>query len=269
MGVLNLLSRVLRGELPHTDHDGAAESTPEERALLSVDDRGWVVGPDVVHIPTRRTQRLVVREPVMVTWHWTATARGTAMSLARRIRDLPRPGERSASWHILIAADGTLIQSASLLVGTWHAGGPSALRFARASDGHWHPSDRGRVSANALGPGIELECGGEVRRGTGDGKWRLWPFNAKAAVIPDDEVETVHWNGETRARHQHAFTDAQRNTAERLVVAINTAYGIGAEAMSWGHVMLDPSRKVDPGSWLEDDLPAILGRTLAGTPGSP
>lgn len=89
---------------------------------LHVDSDGWLVGTHVERIPSVRHSRLTTpgERPWGVMLHYTATAHGTAKSLAKRIRAYDRTKDRAASWHVCIAHDGTLWQSVSLERGAWH-----------------------------------------------------------------------------------------------------------------------------------------------------
>ena len=278
----------------HVDHEGDETTRAVLLPELYVNEDGWLVGPDVVHVPTERTQRLVHGQPLGFCWHWTAT-RGVGRRLAENIRKRPKPGERAASWGTLIPAEGPMVQSASLEDGTWHAGGDSAASFATTSNldakhilfgprpnfANWYMTDKpmskrakGSVSANSLLHGIEIENAGEVRRVStlwapkrGWYKdiecWRAWPFQGQekngrgpGPVIPDDEVV------ELEGRHYHKFTEHQERQAERLVRAARAVYELPESAFRFTHKMIDPSRKSDPEPLWLVHLDAILDRVF-------
>jgi len=94
----------------------------EPLAVYDIDPEGWLRGPGVVHVPSARNSALTTprREPWGIVWHYTATDLGTAKSLAKRIVKTPGPNDRAASWHVLLAADGTVYQSVSFKRGSWH-----------------------------------------------------------------------------------------------------------------------------------------------------
>lgn len=278
----------------HQDHDGDETTRVSHVPDLVITADGWFDGEDVERVPTRRTQSLVTPEPLGLCWHWTAT-RGAGRRLAENIRDLPKKGERSASWGTLIPRSGPMYLSAPLTRGTWHAGGPSAHSFSV-----WHLSHRayemkmtdrtmstrlgGEVSANSLLHGIEIENVGEVRmvtRGWNKKRqtwealkpaWRGWPFDGNekddrgpGPVVPEDEV--VREVQQTRRgisirRGYHAFSDHQISQAERLVRACHRKYGWTEHDMSFTHKMIDPTRKSDPVPEWPRHLEGIFARVL-------
>jgi len=90
--------------------------------LPYVDNDGWIHGDGVELYPSKRGTPLTTPrgEPLAIIWHYTATAPGTAKSLAERITGLPVGDERSVSWHLLIGVDGVIRQSLPLTWGGWH-----------------------------------------------------------------------------------------------------------------------------------------------------
>lgn len=276
MNLLGWMARLLPAVAGHSDHEGPETTRAVLAPDLAISAEGWLVGEGVTLLPSRRTQALVHHRPLGFVWHWTAT-RGAGIRLARSIRDLPREGERAASWGTLIPAAGDMIQSAPLTLGTWHAGGPSAAAFRRAPVGglnqpglFWPPGavapwlmadhdmthrGPGEVSANSLFHGVEIENAGEVRRH--QGKWRSHPFDERGVLIPDDEVLQVD------GRSYHRIADHQAAQAERLVRAAALAYDLPRESFLLTHRMIDPSRKVDPEpTWTKALLPALLDRVF-------
>lgn len=300
------MAMIVRPVESHGDHEGdETVRVPEVRVPdLLFDEHGWLVGPGIEHIPTKRTNALspLIRynhdhlsrlpdhgfRPFVqgIVWHWTAT-RGAGRRLALNIAPSPKKGERAASWHLLIPAEGPMFQSAPGTVGTWHAGAPTAHSFACQPDStSWRMTDyqnseraKAHESANELYFGIELENVGEVRQSTklwstfrkkwlpGDMKWRGWPFGGKEAdadspkgsgpgpVVPDAETIKIG------TRTYHAFTPHQEAQAERVVRAFlqrDAAYS--RYDLSLTHAKIDPTRKSDPEpSWLPH-LTAILQR---------
>ncbi len=104
---------------------------PDEWQLLpgvTVDAKGWLIGKGVTLMPSHPSwgyPRLATAngQPAAVVAHVSATNHGTAGNMAKR-RMVPKKLEdRAASWHISIEGDGSIVQMASLLSGTWHAGG--------------------------------------------------------------------------------------------------------------------------------------------------
>lgn len=241
---------------------------------LVVGADGWLVGDRVVRVPTKRVQKLrtgrTVRgvsgpRPAGIVWHWTATNHGTCLAMVRRTRELPKPGEHSASCHLWIESDGTIYQTAPLNVGTWNAGGPTAARFSLdAKSGEWRTDPKAKLSANSLFVGIELVNVGEVRKAP-DGRWMGWPFGKdgrKGPIVAADQVvERVDYEG--RKRSYQRYTDEQIAAGERVSRAMVAAYGSTRTELSWGHYRVDPTRKPDPGpDWYASALPALLDRVF-------
>jgi len=257
----SILDLIRRAAVPHGDHGGDTADVegdliqPEPFEALKVRDDGWLVNlrpaPHVVHVPSKRSTSLVTasKRPEMVVWHWTATTRGTAASLAKRIVPLPKPDERASSWSVLIAADGAVYQSVPFTLGSWHAGGETAEKFKLVGG---RPVPGGQLSANRISVGIELECVGEVRMT--NGQWRGWPFDAKSPSVPAEQV--VKWQG----KYYHDFTDAQMGSAAEVLRAIVRWNRLMTrEACSWTHARIDPGRKTDPGPvFVERYLQKIL-----------
>lgn len=257
------------GVAPIEDQELEADHEDEvsEDAPIAIDDAGWAAGADVHRIPSARSQTLVHRDssgpaPAGIVWHWTATNEGTGWACARRIAQAPKPGERSASWHVLITRAGEVLQSIPFRRGSWHAGGQSAKRFAKHGD-RWTIDAAGTLSANALMIGIELENVGEVREH--DGQWMGWPFGKdgkKGPVVPAGAVR------QSGSKFFHDFTEAQERAARRVLRALADEYRIDVASSSFGHVDIDPTRKTDPGPlWKKHVLPRIQAAVYGGTPG--
>jgi N-acetyl-anhydromuramyl-L-alanine amidase AmpD len=243
---------------PHLD-----EPDDDLPAPLAIDSAGWLVGDGVERIQTLRAGyrwRTRSQQPGGILWHWTATSHGSGRTLARRIAS-----GSGSSVHLWIDADGSLIQSAPFVRGTGHAGGPSSARLVER-DGVVCLDPGGAYSANSYLIGVELVNVGEVR--SVGGRWLGWPFGRgpeRSPVVPASQVvEGVDATG--RRRTYQDFTAAQRTAAERLARACRARYGWATpQPYSWGHCVVDPSRKTDPGPmWLATHLPAILDRVLPG-----
>lgn len=132
-----------------------------DRVRLTIDAEGWLHGTNVVHYPSVRCYDLHSGAPEGIVWHYTATKVGTAKSLAKRIRTYKRGKDRAASWHVLIAHDGTIYQSVPFLKGAWHCA------KGRPTTGIWR--------TNRCTVGIELEgMGDEFSPAQKGAAWRLW-----------------------------------------------------------------------------------------------
>jgi N-acetyl-anhydromuramyl-L-alanine amidase AmpD len=237
-----------------------ADSAPDPVEPLEIDKDGWLVGVKVVRVPTVRTQRLrsASGKPLGILWHWTATAHGTALTMARRIAK-----GSGSSVHLWIEHDGTLYQSAPLTRGTGHAGGDTSARVKEVR-GEVVRDPRSPLSVNSFLLGIELVCVGEVR--LVGGRWLGWPFGKdtptrRSPVVPADQVMPCR-DGAGRLRHYQGYTEAQLRAAERFTVACRNRYGLTRKQCSWGHEDVDPTRKSDPGHWRRDPMayPSVLDR---------
>lgn len=205
---------------------------------LTVSDDGWLQGEGVRKYPSSRCySKLSTKDgkPTAIVWHWTAV-QVDSDKLAKRIQT----GEGS-SWHVLIAKDGSLIQSVPFIKGAWHCA-------AGKIDG---------IAPNRCSVGVEMENLGEVREDDAgvyrggrmvDGKWTYDSKGPKAQGV------IAHGK-----KSYEAWTPAQIEAAERLARCLKTEYGMTDKNLSWGHVDLDPKRRSDPGPvWAKQVLPGIL-----------
>lgn len=98
--------------------------------LQVVDHR--LVGPGVTRIdahPSWYGARLVGGKPGGIVAHYTATAPGTALGMARRRVQPFRPELKPkgiSSWHATIDTDGSIVQMVPFDCAAWHAGSPTA-----------------------------------------------------------------------------------------------------------------------------------------------
>ena len=214
---------------------------------MRVDATGWIDGAE--RVETKRSVLLSVPKPLGIVWHWTGG--GDPAALSRRIRALPPPDhastrERNAasqrgiepaksSWHLLIGRDGSVRQSAPLLLGTWHVGRKGVLAGALRE-------------INRTTVGIELDNLGELQPAPGGG----WT-NGLYTVGPEREVVGV-------AGHTFdGFPAAQQAAALAVLRAISSAYKLNRAACSFGHCDFDSPRKQDPGPvWRGAVLPRLL-----------
>ena len=250
-------------------------------AALKIDADGWLVGEKVVHIPTTRggyIWRMKDKRLGGILWHWTATAWGTALAMARRIST-----GTGSSVHCWIEHDGTIYQSAPFTKGTGHAGGATAMRCKDVDDRIVIVNQAASpYSINSFALGIEIVNVGEVRlvvkedslwvKATpGDPRavYMGWPYGkidaktgkSKKGPIVDEKYVQKARDPNGVWRYYHDYTQAQVDAAERLCRACRAAYALTDEAMSFGHVDVDPTRKADPGPlWSEKYLPEMLKR---------
>jgi len=265
-------------DLPDNDDAIVPPGERAQLAPLAVGGDGWLVGDGVIRVPTARAGyrwRTRSGQPGGFLLHWTATQHGTAPGMLRRSASGTGP-----SVHFWIEDNGTIYQQVPLTRGAGHAGGASSARLKDLADGRIVKASSG-YSANSYLIGCEVVQVGEVRWVRLDGaRWVAaqphergavamgWPFGAvdketgkprKGPIVrPEQIVEGVD-DGRRRLYQDH--TPAQLVALERLLTALVDRYGFTDEALSWGHVSVDPTRKRDPGPvWFSRHLPEILAR---------
>ncbi len=91
---------------------------------LKVDERGWLQGDNVRHVPMDRSwySGFMLHGPRAIVAHYSDTDPGTAMAMATHRAKAFVHGDRPASWHVSVEAD-TVVQMAPLHAVCWHAGG--------------------------------------------------------------------------------------------------------------------------------------------------
>ncbi len=237
---------------------------------MKVGADGWLEAtaeglPPILRIPSSRTTELEVGipGPLGLVWHWTGGhSRSTtfAKALADEIRTFDRAKDRAASWHVLIAKDGTVIQSVPFTKGSWHVGKPGRIA--------------GRLfgNINRATVGCELVNAGKLE--LVGGKFYCWPYWLNPdhhAAGPDPKLEivterAVHVDGALAGDQAGWYDDfpmEQRLAAQRLAQALALRFKLSREDTAWGHVDFDPTRKVDPGPlWRKRYLPIILNNTF-------
>ena len=237
---------------------------------MKVGPDGWLVEdaeglPPVLRVPSVRTADLAsdIPNPLGLVWHWTGGhARNTiyAKALADEIRTFDRTKDRAASWHVLIAKDGTILQSIPFNRGAWHVGKPGRIA--------------GRLfgNINRATVGCELCNAGELK--LIGGKFYCWPYFLHPdhpEQGPDPQLEilsdrAIHVDaaadGSLEAGWYDDFPREQRQAAQRLAQALALAFNIQRDDMAWGHVDFDSPRKMDPGPlWRGRYLPMLLDLT--------
>jgi N-acetyl-anhydromuramyl-L-alanine amidase AmpD len=207
--------------------------------------------------PTVRFYALATSVPLGIVWHTTDERGGPgyAEALARRAQTFRRGVDRPASWHLLIAKDGAIYQSAPFTVGTWHVGMPGVIAGRRFPN------------INHATIGCELENAGRLRR-LGNQAY-CWPYyinpdappyerrpDPRYAVGLDRAVATPQGLFDT-------FTPAQEASAAVVLRAIATKYGWTRDVCSYCHVDFDPQHREDPGPiWKQTILPRVLDRVF-------
>lgn len=206
--------------------------------------------------PSRRILPLV-EDPQAIVWHTTDTVRANLAAMCERATHPPTPGERAASWHLLVARDGQIYQLCPIIQwGTWHVRGSGII------------AGRKRV-INATTIGIELENGGRAYPVAGgffcDTPWKNGDETLgldQRNRVDESEVEQVghgYW---------HKFPAVQVDVAGELLAALHVALpNIADRELARGH--FEFSTKEDPGPlWADRILPGLVGRavSLGGTP---
>lgn len=231
---------------------------------MHIDESGWLhAGPSdslVKSYPSVRSYRLSTPAPLGLVWHYTATigAAGTAERLSARIQRYRRGIDRAASWHLLIARDGSVFQSAPFSVGTWHVGRPGDI-----AGRHFDNINRATI-------GCELENAGRLARI--DGRFYCWPYwtNPSAptherradprCLVPAERAAAALGQGTFES-----FTAEQERAATALVAALAGQFGWKRDVLAYGHCNFDSPRKEDPGPlWQRFVLPRVLNNTFGG-----
>lgn len=237
---------------------------------LVTDEEGL---PEVTRSPSTRTCGIDVG-PLGIVWHWTGgVCRGPNAHriLADEIRTYEPAKDRAASWHVIIAKDGRMIQSVPLNLGSWHVGRPGRLGGKpKMTNGAWDATlFEGRLFANINrgSVGVELLNAGRLEK-VGEkfytSPYWLHPDDPPEKRVPNPaleiEAERSVW---VAGGFYDEYPDAQVQAATRLMQALALKYKILREGAQYGHVMFDPKRKEDPGPlWLEQKLPAVLDRVF-------
>lgn len=235
---------------------------------MRITSDGWLEAtasglPAITRVPSPRATTLEadLKWPIGVVWHWTggpARGPGFAPALAEEIRTYNKATDRAASWHVLVAKDGRIFQSVQFNRGSWHAGRPARIGGKPVKEGSsWNAlAWPGRLFANVnrCTAGIELENSGRLEQR--DGKFFCWPFDAHNEIPAERAV-----------KHGDLYFDdfplAQEMAATRLLQAMALTFKLTRDASQYGHMMIDPARKEDPGPlWQEVILPRILDRVF-------
>lgn len=177
-------------------------------------------GKSVEQVKSPHTSGDFAKAPKIVVMHYTAG------SSARSSANWFKNPKASASAHLVIGRDGTVIQCVSFDKVAWHAG-----------RSRWG----GIVGLNRHSIGIELANWGPLV--SANGEWQ----SHSGARIPDP-VMAVHRNGNPDGSRNpigwERYPEAQMQVAQEVVRALVEKYGI---EQILGHDDIAPVRKSDPG----------------------
>lgn len=228
---------------------------------MIVDDKGWLISaagdPVGKQFPTVRTYELATTTPLGIVWHYTdgRGGPGYAEGLARRIQTFRQGVDRPASWHLVIAKDGAIYQSAPFTVGTWHVGKPGLIAGRRFAN------------INHVTIGCELENAGRLLR-LGDAAY-CWPYYLNPSAPPyqrrPDPACAVSLDRAvaTRTGLFDAYTTAQEASAAVVLRALVARFAWSRAVCAYGHVDFDPANREDPGPvWSQTVLPRVLDRVF-------
>ena len=229
---------------------------------MRFDIRGWLLpgfnSPKVVAFPSVRTSPLEEKAPLGLVWHTTGGVGGSgwAEGLVRRIQGYRKGVDRPASWHFLIAKDGTIYQSAPIHVGTWHVGVGGDL------------GGRSFKNINHGSIGVELENAGQLIGH--DGQFYAWPvWKAGTKDVPDPKLRidptrvVIH-----ELKAFDGFPTEQITSASELAGCLVKTLQWEESALCHGHADFAAPRKIDPGPlWMKEILPRVLERIALGKDG--
>jgi len=228
---------------------------------MNVDDKGWLISaagdPVGKRFPTVRTYELATPMPLGIVWHYTdgVGGPGYAEGLARRIQTFRQGVDRPASWHLVIAKDGAIYQSAPFTVGTWHVGKPGVIAGRRFAN------------INHVTVGCEFENAGRLLR-LGDAAY-CWPYYLDPSAPPNqrrpDPACAVPLDRAvaTSMGLFDAYTAAQEASAAVVLRALVARYSWSRAVCAYGHVDFDPDNREDPGPvWSQTVLPRVLDRVF-------
>jgi N-acetylmuramoyl-L-alanine amidase len=224
---------------------------------MILDTHGWLVpndsDPTIVRYTTVRTSSLATIYPIGVVWHWTGGKGNSKFSenLSRSIANYNPQKDRAASWNALIAKDGTIYQSASFHVGTWHVGRPGTIGSQR-----W-------ASINRVTIGIELENAGRLLKI--DSKFYCWPFYVNPTVAEKKRLMDPSLEIQMERAIMHGgvyfdnYTAKQIESAKLILAVLVNRFKWKPEVCILEHSKFDPERKEDPGPlWSEKILPSLI-----------
>lgn len=158
-------------------------------------------------------------QPEFLIIHYTAGS-----SLQSAVNTLTNP-RISASAHLVIGRDGTVVQLADFTKVTWHAGVSS-----------W----QGFTSLNRYSIGIELDNAGKLDKAQ-DNSWHTWYGDV---IDPSQVLEAAHKNSPSTLHGWQLYTPQQLLVALEISELLVHEYNLRDVI---GHDDVAPNRKIDPG----------------------
>ena len=222
---------------------------------MRVNEKGWLESEEgdqpLVCVPSVRGTKLAMKRPKAVIWHWTATVSETPLEISERIKDYAGEKDSAESWHVLIGRDGTVYQSVSLLMASWHV-----KRGGIIGPNYYQNLNKATVS-------IVLENAGRLR--LVDGSWYVQPPWRKTKPKKDVLGEPVA--DDLVAAHGHnsymTYTAAQGVAAIRVLAAISIQYEMPRKYCAFSHSSFEYPREEDPGPlWMDGKMPSILDKVF-------
>jgi N-acetyl-anhydromuramyl-L-alanine amidase AmpD len=219
--------------------------------------RGWLVAndtdPTVIQYTTVRTTSLTTLRPLGIVWHGSG-GRGNkiyAESLSHGIASYNPRKDLAVSWNALIAKDGTIYQSASFHVGTWHVGRPGTIGIQR-----W-------ASINKVTISIELENAGRLM--LVDSKFYCSPFYVDPTMLEKNRLmyPALEIQMERAVMYEGVYFDnytaKQIESAKSILTVLVNRFQWQPEVCILTHSQFDLGRKEDPGAlWASQILPGLV-----------
>lgn len=211
--------------------------------------KGWLDASDkpvIKAYPSGRFYKLSTDKPLGLVWHYSCPL-WMGFKMAEETSKCITRNTDGASWHIMIARDGSVFQSVSFDKGSWHVGRRGKI------------AGRDFDNINRATIGVELENAGRLK--CVDKKYYTWPYYKSGTRNPDPKLQ-IDSNRAVMVQGEgffDSFTAEQVQSAQDLVAVLEKTYKIGRDNFKYGHKDFDPDRKEDPGPiWNTTHLPKIL-----------
>lgn len=219
---------------------------------MRVNDKGWLESEKgdqpLVISPTVRFTKLAMKRPKALLWHWTATVSEQADAFVERMKTYDGEKDVAESWHVVIARDGTVYQSVSLLSAAWHVRCSGIL-----GPNYYQNLNKATVS-------VTLENAGRLR--LVEGRFFVhppWRKKKPKKEVLGEEVAAELVTSTKTGNHYMTYTEAQVLSAIAVLRAIAKKYDIPRKYCTLGHSNFEYPKQEDPGPiWMEELLPRVL-----------